>query len=174
LLTASLSLPLTSFADDVVALDRALERMNGPVALVGHACAGAVIAATRDARVKALVYVAALAPDAHGLIYLPEEAFAAAFAQPASAMSWPCCPPPSGRFHRLASQLLSGDRYGRINRLGAGDLQIGHSLTTASRKGLWPSVVRCRPGWAVSSIRQPSPKSWCLFPGTKPRSELPK
>ena len=102
------SLPLTTFADDVAALDRALERVGGPVVLVGHAYAGAVIAATRDEKVKALVYVAALAPDEgetvadvfyrtaphpqapklapdnHGLIYLPEEAFPAAFAQHAS------------------------------------------------------------------------------------------
>jgi pimeloyl-ACP methyl ester carboxylesterase len=98
-------LPLTSFHDDVAALDRTLERATGLVVLVGHAYAGAVIAATRDEKVKALVYVAALAPDEgetvadvfyraephpqapklapdkHGLIYLPEEAFAAAFAQ---------------------------------------------------------------------------------------------
>jgi len=101
-------LPLTSFRDDVAALDRTLERVAGPVLLVGHAYAGAVIAAIRDERVKALVYVAALAPDEgetvadvfyraephpqapklapddHGLIYLPHEAFAAAFAQNAS------------------------------------------------------------------------------------------
>ena len=97
-------LPLTSFADDVAALDRTLERVSGPVVLVGHAYAGAVIGATRDPRVKSLVYVAALAPDedetvadvffrsephpqapklapdAHGLIYLPGAAIAAAFA----------------------------------------------------------------------------------------------
>jgi len=102
-------LPLTSFQDDVAALDRTLERLAGPVILVGHAYAGAVIAATRSEQVKALVYVAALAPnegetvadmfyraephpeapklapDAHGLIYLPEAAFAAAFAPQASA-----------------------------------------------------------------------------------------
>jgi pimeloyl-ACP methyl ester carboxylesterase len=98
-------LPLTSFSDDVAALDRTLDRVTRPVVLVGHAYAGAVIAATRSEKVKALVYVAALAPDqgetvadvfgrgkphpqapklapdAHGLIYLPEAAFAAAFAQ---------------------------------------------------------------------------------------------
>src|SRR5215475_6426085 len=56
-------LPLTSFADDVAALDRTLERVDGPVVLAGHAYAGAVIAATRDEKVKGLVYVAALAPD---------------------------------------------------------------------------------------------------------------
>lgn len=101
-------LPLTSFADDVAALGRTLERVAGPVVLVGHAYAGAVIAATRSDKVKALVYVAALAPDEgetvadvfyraaphplapklapddHGLIYLPETAFATAFAQHAS------------------------------------------------------------------------------------------
>lgn len=77
--------------------------------LAGHAYAGAVIAATRNERVKALIYIAALAPDENetvadvfyrakphplapklapdnrGLIYLPHEAFAAAFAQNASA-----------------------------------------------------------------------------------------
>jgi pimeloyl-ACP methyl ester carboxylesterase len=102
-------LPLTSFQDDGAALDRALERVPGPVVLVGHAYAGAVIAATRSEKVEALVYVAALAPDegetvadvfyrgtahaqapklapdAHGLIYLPDEAFPTAFAQNAAA-----------------------------------------------------------------------------------------
>jgi pimeloyl-ACP methyl ester carboxylesterase len=101
-------LPLTSFADDVAALDRTLERAISPVVLVGHAYAGAVIGATQSEKVKALVYVAALAPeegetvadvftrgaphpqapklapDPHGLIYLPEAAFAAAFAQNAT------------------------------------------------------------------------------------------
>jgi pimeloyl-ACP methyl ester carboxylesterase len=102
-------LPLTSLADDVAALERTLERVEGPVVLAGHAYAGGVIGSTRDPKVKALVYIAALAPaegetvadvfyrnaphpqapqlgpDAHGLIWLPEEAFAAAFAQNASA-----------------------------------------------------------------------------------------
>jgi pimeloyl-ACP methyl ester carboxylesterase len=102
-------LPLTSFQDDAAALDRALERASGPVVLAGHAYAGAVIAATRSEKVNALVYVAALAPDEgetvadvfyrgkphpqapkvapdnHGLIYLPKSAFAAAFAQNAAA-----------------------------------------------------------------------------------------
>ena len=101
-------LPLTTFGDDVAALDRTLERVTGPVVLAGHAYAGAVIAATRSENVKALVYMAALAPDegetvadvfnrgkrhpqapklapdAHGSIYLPESAFAAAFAQNAA------------------------------------------------------------------------------------------
>jgi pimeloyl-ACP methyl ester carboxylesterase len=106
--TVAAPLPLMSFHDDVAALERTLERVDGPVILAGHAYAGAVIGATRSEKAKALVYVAALAPDegetvadvfyrgkphpqapklapdAHGLIYLPEAAFAAAFAQNAS------------------------------------------------------------------------------------------
>ncbi len=56
-------IPLTSLSDDADALSRVLERVEGPVLLAGHAYAGAVIAATRDEKVKALVYIAALAPD---------------------------------------------------------------------------------------------------------------
>jgi predicted alpha/beta hydrolase family esterase len=37
-------LPLTSLPDDVAALERALERIDGPVVLVGHAYARAVLA----------------------------------------------------------------------------------------------------------------------------------
>jgi pimeloyl-ACP methyl ester carboxylesterase len=101
-------LPLTSLADDIAAVDRALERLDGPVVLAGHAYAGAVIAETRDPNVASLVYVAGLAPnegetvgdvfyhsephpkapelkpDAHGLIWLPETTFADAFAPNAS------------------------------------------------------------------------------------------
>src|SRR5215470_6832299 len=56
-------IPLTSLSDDVRALDRALERTNGPVVLAAHAYAGAVIGSTTNARVRGLVFVAALAPD---------------------------------------------------------------------------------------------------------------
>jgi pimeloyl-ACP methyl ester carboxylesterase len=104
----SAPIPMTSLSDDVAALDRALERVDSPIVLAAHAYAGAVIAATANERVRALVYVAALAPDegetvaevfyhekphpqapqlapdAHGFIWMPQEAFAAAFAQNAS------------------------------------------------------------------------------------------
>ncbi|MDE1916867.1 MAG: alpha/beta hydrolase [Sphingomonadales bacterium] len=102
-------LPLTSLADDVAALRRVIERTQGPVVLVGHAYSGAVIGAVRHASVKALVYLNALvpekgetvldvfsrsaphplapqvSPDTDGLIWLPEEAFAQAFAQQVDA-----------------------------------------------------------------------------------------
>jgi pimeloyl-ACP methyl ester carboxylesterase len=102
-------LPLTALAEDVAALNRSLDRTDGPIVLAGHAYAGAVIALARPERVKALVYVTALAPDegekvadvfyrlkphpqapklepdSNGLIWMPDEAFATAFAQNASA-----------------------------------------------------------------------------------------
>ena len=56
-------LPLTSLADDVAALNRSLDRTKGPIVLAGHAYAGAVIALARPERVKALIYVTALAPE---------------------------------------------------------------------------------------------------------------
>jgi pimeloyl-ACP methyl ester carboxylesterase len=105
-------LPLTSLADDVAALNRSLDRTAGPIVLAGHAYAGAVIALARPERVNALVYITALAPDegekvadvfyrhephpqapklapdANGLIWLPEAAFEHAFAQNGSAEDW--------------------------------------------------------------------------------------
>jgi pimeloyl-ACP methyl ester carboxylesterase len=104
----SAPIPLTSLSDDVKALERAVERTKGPVVLGAHAYAGAVIGATRHERVQGLVFIAALAPDegetvaevfyrekphpqapqlapdAHGLIWMPDEAFPTAFAQNAS------------------------------------------------------------------------------------------
>jgi pimeloyl-ACP methyl ester carboxylesterase len=99
---------LTSLIEDAVALRRVIERTTGPVVLVGHAYAGAVIAAAHDERVKSLVFIAALAPDegetvadvfyrtaphaqapklapdAYGIIWMPEEGFGSAVAHKAS------------------------------------------------------------------------------------------
>jgi pimeloyl-ACP methyl ester carboxylesterase len=102
-------IPLTSLTNDVAALGRVVERTSGPVVLVGHAYAGAVIAATSDKRVTSLVYIAALAPDegetvakvfyhdepspdqpkmvpdSHGFVWMPEDAFRRALAHKSSA-----------------------------------------------------------------------------------------
>jgi pimeloyl-ACP methyl ester carboxylesterase len=101
-------IPLTSLSDDAAALKRTIARTQGPVIVAGHAYAGAVIATANDERVKALVYIAALAPDegetvaqvfykdethpnapqlapdADGFIWMPDEGFANAFAQNAT------------------------------------------------------------------------------------------
>src|SRR6202451_4234640 len=107
--TVAAPLPLSSLSDDAAALRRTYARTKGPVIVAGHAYAGAVIATANDERVKALVYIAALAPDEgetvaqifyrdethpkapqlapdlDGLIWMPEEGFANAFAHNASA-----------------------------------------------------------------------------------------
>ena len=56
--------PTTSLADDVAATTLAISRQSGPVVLVGHSYGGVVISeAGTDPRVKALVFIAAFAPD---------------------------------------------------------------------------------------------------------------
>lgn len=56
--------PLSSLADDVAAVQRAMELVDGPVVLVGHSWGGTVITqAGASGRVLALVYIAAFAPD---------------------------------------------------------------------------------------------------------------
>ena len=108
-------IPLTSLSDDAAALKRTIARTKGPVIVAGHAYAGAVIATASDERVKALVYIAALAPDkgetvaqvfykdaahpqapklapdADGFIWMPDEGFANAFAQNASSEQIALC-----------------------------------------------------------------------------------
>ena len=104
----SAPIPLTSLTDDAAALHRTIGRAAGKVILVGHAYAGAVIAAAHHDRVKSLVFIAALAPDegetvadvfyraaphpkaprlepdVNGLIWMPEEGFGHAVAHKAS------------------------------------------------------------------------------------------
>jgi pimeloyl-ACP methyl ester carboxylesterase len=99
LTVACAPIPLTSLTDDITALQRVIERTTGPVVVAGHAYGGAVIGGQYDDRVKSLVYVAALAPDEgetvgdvfyraephpdaprlapdeHGVIWMPEEGF---------------------------------------------------------------------------------------------------
>ena len=101
-------IPLSSLSEDAAALKRTIARTKGPVIVAGHAYAGAVVGTAIDERVKALVYIAALAPDegetvaeafyrdephpkapqlapdADGLIWMPDDGFANAFAQNAT------------------------------------------------------------------------------------------
>jgi pimeloyl-ACP methyl ester carboxylesterase len=108
-------IPLSSLSDDAAALRRTIARAQGPVIVAGHAYAGAVVGTAGDERVKALIYVAALAPDAgetvadvfyreeshpkapklapgaDGFIWMPDESFAEAFAQNATAEQISLC-----------------------------------------------------------------------------------
>jgi pimeloyl-ACP methyl ester carboxylesterase len=103
--TMAAPIPLTSLSDDVAALERALERTDGPVVLVAHAYAGAVIGASTNERVRSLVFISALspdegetvaevfyrdkpspeapklAPDSHGLLWMPNDKFSTAWCQ---------------------------------------------------------------------------------------------
>jgi pimeloyl-ACP methyl ester carboxylesterase len=102
-------IPLTTLSDDIAAVRRVVGRIDGPVVLVAHAYAGAVIAGVDDQKVKGLVYVTALAPDEgettvqvftreaphpdaptiapdeHGYIWMPHEAILTAFSPSAAA-----------------------------------------------------------------------------------------
>ena len=108
-------IPLTSLGDDAAALRRTIARTHGPVIVAGHAYAGAVIATADEERVKALVYVSALAPDdgetvaqvfyrdeahpnapklapdADGFIWMPDSGFEHAFAQNGTAEQIALC-----------------------------------------------------------------------------------
>lgn len=104
-------IPLASLSEDVAALKGLLRQVEGPVLLVAHSYAGAVITAAGagNPQVKALVYIAAivpdegetvgalfqraeppsgtrpqLAPDADGFLWLPPGGFANAVAPDAS------------------------------------------------------------------------------------------
>src|SRR5687768_673228 len=56
---------MSSYADDVATTRRVVDAEKGPVVLVGHSYGGAVItgAAVERPHVRALVYIAAFAPD---------------------------------------------------------------------------------------------------------------
>jgi pimeloyl-ACP methyl ester carboxylesterase len=57
--------PLTSLADDAERTRKMVKQIDGPVVLVGHSYGGAVITEMGNLpNVKALVYIAAFAPDA--------------------------------------------------------------------------------------------------------------
>jgi pimeloyl-ACP methyl ester carboxylesterase len=101
-------IPLTSLSDDIAAVSRVIDKIEGPVLLGGHAYGGAPIAGVTSEKLKGLVYIAALAPaegetvaevfyrekthpkapqiapDAQGFIWMPETGFADAFAQDAT------------------------------------------------------------------------------------------
>jgi pimeloyl-ACP methyl ester carboxylesterase len=60
----AVQIPLTSLADDVAAVQRAIAVVDGPLLLVAHSYGGVVITqAGNEPKVAGLVYVAAFAPD---------------------------------------------------------------------------------------------------------------
>jgi pimeloyl-ACP methyl ester carboxylesterase len=63
----AVQMPLASLPGDVETTKRVIDAQNGPVVVVGHSYGGAVItgAAAGNPNVKALVYLAAFAPEAN-------------------------------------------------------------------------------------------------------------
>ena len=57
--------PLTSITDDIATTKRVIDAQKGPVVVVGHSYGGLVMtgAAAGNSNVKALVYIAAFAPE---------------------------------------------------------------------------------------------------------------
>jgi pimeloyl-ACP methyl ester carboxylesterase len=102
-------IPLTSLFDDIEVVERLVHRVNGPLVLASHAYSGAVIAAARSPKVRALAFVASLvpdegetvasmfyrvgphpkgpklSPDKDSFIWMPENSFQEAFAHHATA-----------------------------------------------------------------------------------------
>lgn len=58
-------IPLTSLTDDIVAVQRVLGMVSGPLVLAAHSYGGAVItgAASNQPKVRALAFIAAIVPD---------------------------------------------------------------------------------------------------------------
>lgn len=98
-------IPMTSLSDDIAAVNRVVELIDGPVLLAAHAYGGAPIAGITSEKLKGMVYIAALAPaegetvaevfyrekphpkapklapDGYGFIWMPESGYPNAFAQ---------------------------------------------------------------------------------------------
>jgi pimeloyl-ACP methyl ester carboxylesterase len=101
--------PTTSLEDDVEATKRAIDRAGGDVILVGHSWGGFVITeAGTDPRVKALVYIAAFAPDKGETVPSLSEKFA---------------PTELQKFLQQMSGTLTVSRDG-IGKVFAGDLTV--------------------------------------------------
>jgi len=112
--------PLSSLADDVEATRRILALQDGPTVLVGHSWGGTVISeAGVDAKVAALVYVAARAPEA-------DEDYAAL------AAKFPTPPANAGRVKANGFIQLSEEAFVRDF---AGDVEPGRARVLAAVQG---------------------------------------
>lgn len=139
--------PTTSLADDVDATRRALALQDGPSVLVGHSYGGMVISeAGVDAKVSALVYVAARAPDA-GEDY------------PALAKTFPAAPAGKGLvwgsdgFGQLSEEAFVRDFAGDLDPAQARvyyatQQRVGRPVTAAKTT---VAAWRSKPSWYVVS-----------------------
>ncbi|GAA0767949.1 alpha/beta hydrolase [Ideonella azotifigens] len=150
--------PLTSFGADVAATQRVLSLQDGPVVLVGHSYGGAVItAAGSDEKVKALVYVAAHAPDAEESVAdlngkYPMESLKAVQATPdgyiyVDRSKWRevigADTPKSYSDFAAANQVLTnGEAFGAKLQTAAWHLKPTYALVTTDDKTVSPDLQR--------------------------------
>lgn len=142
--------PLQSVAGDAKVVDSLVEQAEGPVVLVGHSYGGSVISnVAANPKVKALVYVAAFAPDQG------ESALDLTGKFPGSTLG-PALAPPVKRADGSEDLYIQQDKFGKQF---AADVPVQQTalmavaqrpinkaaLTEHSGAGLWHSV----PSWFV-------------------------
>ena len=179
--------PLTSLADDVATTKRVIDAQKGPVVVVGHSYGGAVItaAAAGNPNVKALVYVAAFAPEADEVLAAPGAKF------PPPALSSALVPDAAGflyidraKFHDVILQGCPGG--GRTCDRGDSETRNGSVFTASVPGGAWktipsgtssrPKIGRSIPSSSAStpsaSARRPprSSRATCRFCRTRKKS----
>jgi pimeloyl-ACP methyl ester carboxylesterase len=136
--------PLTSVATDIATTRRVVDAQPGDVVLVGHSYGGAVIteAGAGSPKVKALVYIAAFAPEPNVPIGAPGKNF------PAPALSAALRPDAAGflyidtaRFHDVFARDLP---VKRTRVLAAGQKPVtGAAFGTSLKAAAWKTV----PSW---------------------------
>jgi len=137
--------PLTSLDADVDAVNKVLAKEDGPVILVGHSWAGAVITqAGVDDKVAGLVYIAAFAPDAG------ESAFKQFSSAPASPENCLMKPDADGNIYGDKAKFRAGfaadvpaDLVGFMyaSQIPVNVKALGANLTAAAWK--------TKPSWAI-------------------------
>jgi len=151
--------PLTSLADDVAATKRVIDAQTGKVVLVGHSWGGTVITeAGNDDKVKALVYVAAFAPnegedtasqgkdyptppgiatlqpDAAGFLYLPADSVAANFAQDVPAAT--------AKLIAATQGPIQGKAFGETTTVAAWKNKANYYIVSANDRMIAPDLER--------------------------------
>src|SRR6185437_8912905 len=165
--------PTTSLDADVAATEEALDRVKGPLVLVGHSWAGAVITqAGVSPKVASLVYVAAfvpdsgqsvidlaksapmlpkngiLPPDEHGFVYFSKELFHECFAAD--------LPSAKSDFMFDAQQPIAGACFGAPVTQAAWKNKPVYGIVATEDKAINPALERAmykHAGAAVTEVK---------------------
>ena len=151
----AVQIPLTSLPDDVAVAKRVIDAQKGPVVVVGHSYAGAVITgAAGGENVKSLVYVDAFAPDIDEPLGEPGNKF------PPAPLSTALIPDAAG--------FLYIDRA-KVHDVFAKDLPAADArIIAATQKPLHGSVFAAK----VTSAAWKTKPSWFIV-GTEDRAINP-